>query len=74
MWLFRRKTPITVLNKDWSVLKNRIKVSHVPRRGEMLFFEKEQTYYQIVNVVHNFKNKHGIFIIVEKVAQQDVTN
>jgi hypothetical protein len=72
MWPFsRRKFSVSLLNRDWSVIQDVIKVVHVPRRGEIIYIDSVG-YLQVVNIVHNIQSKQGIFVIVEKIDKTDI--
>ncbi len=65
--MFRSKFSVTILNEDWSVLVETIKVKHIPRIEELIYLTELSSYYKILNIVHNFENKnHGLFLIVSK--------
>jgi hypothetical protein len=65
--MFRNKFTVTILNEDWNVLINTIKLKHIPRADELIYLTELSSYYKILTIVHNFENKnHGIFLIVTK--------
>jgi len=63
-----RKYSVSILDRKWKPIKEVVKVKHIPRAGEILFFE--ENYYRVINVVHFITDKQGIFIIVEKLDTQ----
>jgi hypothetical protein len=63
-----RKYSVSILDRKWKTIKDIVKVKHIPRASEVLFFDGE--YYRVVNIVHSINNKQGIFVIVEKLETQ----
>lgn len=74
MGLLKRHS-VTILNRKWETIIPTVKVKHIPRSGELLYFG-DDIYYRVVNVVHYVLKKHGIFIIVEQLGTkpQDSAN
>lgn len=69
MFNWFKKYSVSILDRDWKPIKEVVKVKHVPRTGELIYFEEGGTYYRIIHVVHYLNKKQGIFIIVEKLKQ-----
>ena len=67
--LFRRYS-ISILNKDWQPMTTPLRLKHVPRQGELIFFEQTNQYYKVLNVVHNLTKKQGIFVVVDVFGEQ----
>lgn len=63
--MFNRKYTITILDSKWKVVKNKIKLDIIPRKDEYLFIDNQ--YYEIINIVHYFNNKVGVFLIVNPI-------
>ena len=63
--MFNRKYTITILDSKWKILKNKIKLDIIPRKDEYLFIDNQ--YYEIINIVHYFNNKVGVFLIVNPI-------
>lgn len=59
-----KKYSVSILNREWKVLENVLRIKHIPRSGEVLFYRGE--YYRVINIVHYLNRKQGIFIIVDK--------
>ena len=72
MWPFRRTYSVSVLDSSWEVIKNRIRLKVIPTVGEVMYFEKDKAYYKVVTVVHNIKNKHNIWLVVEHIQHNEV--
>ncbi len=60
---------VSVLKNDWTYLKEVIKVTHVPRIGEVISIDN--TYYNVLGVIHNISNKQGIFLVVDKLEDNN---
>jgi len=65
--MFLKRYSVTILDSNWVVIKDTIKVKYIPRADELIYISEYSEYYKIINVVHNLENgKHGIFLIVTK--------
>lgn len=64
MKLFKRHS-ISILNKSWKPIKEGIRFKFIPRRGELIFIEEVNKYFEVLNVIYYVNNKQGIFIIVK---------
>ena len=57
-------TKVTVLGKDWQVIRT-LRFETVPRRGEFIYIEGDK-YYCVHSVIHNypawFKNKTCVVV------------
>lgn len=48
------------------------KVETLPRIGEFMWWSEQNSYFKIINIVHNiYKDKLGIFIVLEKISMDD---
>lgn len=61
---------INLISKEW-VLISVINVNAIPREGDYIFLESENTYYMVERVIHNvlkgrFRNKTVISVAVSK--------
>jgi hypothetical protein len=53
------------MNDEWDIIIPNLKVRQIPREGELIFLDKEKTYYKVITVIHNITKKHSIFVIIE---------
>ena len=60
-----RKHAILLMNDEWDIIIPNLKVRQIPREGELIFLDKEKTYYKVITVIHNITKKHSIFVIIE---------
>ena len=60
-----RKHAISLMNDEWDIIIPNLKVRQIPREGELIFLDKEKTYYKVITVIHNITKKHSIFVIIE---------
>jgi hypothetical protein len=67
--MFRRKYTVTLLDSKWNPIKNRLKMSIIPRKDEFIYFNEQ--YYTVLNIVHNIARKQGICVVVEELNQMD---
>jgi len=57
---------VTLIDTTWKVIKEGLKVTNIPRKDELIYLSEFEHYFNVVNVIHKFEGKQGIFIIVEK--------
>ncbi len=68
---------ITILNNKEEILEKR-SVKALPRTNELIYLDKNQKYYTVLNVTHKYTNKwlfsfikaEGYFIIVEELTKK----
>jgi predicted ribosome-associated RNA-binding protein Tma20 len=65
-----RKYSVTILDRKWSVIKQRVRVKIIPRYGEFIFIEETNQYYKVINVIHYLNRKSGVFIIVDEFGDE----
>lgn len=71
-WLFRsRKYKITLLAKNWSVIKDGIHVKSIPSKDELIFIQEFNKYYTVFNVIHAYSenNNDGVFVIITELIK-----
>ncbi len=62
--MFKKKYSITILDENWVVIKENLKVKYVPRQNELVYLGSEK-YFKIIEVIHYLLGgKQGIFLIV----------
>lgn len=66
---FNKKYTITMLNSQWRVIKNNLKLDFIPRKDEYIWDNKN--YYIVDNVVHSTESKH-ISIIVTRINNSEI--
>lgn len=69
--MFRKKS-ITLINETWEKIDANLKLVEIPRKNELIYVEKTEIYYKVINVIHYLNDKHGIFVVVEKYANQKI--
>ena len=60
-----KKYNVSLMNEKWEMIIENLKVKYIPRTSELIYLDKQEQYYKVMNVIHNITNKHEIFIIVE---------
>ena len=68
--MFGKKYSISLLDEQWKVVRNNIKVSVVPQQGDFIYLEDKNSYYTVSNVVHYLNDKQGIFLVVKIHSQK----
>lgn len=61
-----KRYKVSFLNEKWELIKEDVKVFDIPRTHEVIYLISEQTYYRVVNVIHNIDKKQEIYIIIER--------
>ena len=61
-----KKYSVTFLSEKWDVIKDGVKIKHIPRTNELVFLPEHNKYFRVVNVIYNFTGKQNIFIIIEE--------
>ena len=62
---FKRKYSVTILDENWSQMRDSLKLFVIPRIDEMIYMDTHKKYFKVINVVHYLNDKHGIFVIVK---------
>ena len=62
---FKRKYSVTILDENWSQMRDSLKLFVIPRIDEMIYMDTHKKYFKVINVVHCLNDKHGIFVIVK---------
>ena len=70
--MFRTKYTVSILNSKWEVIKSNLKLSVVPREGELIFLDGK--YVDVIKVIHMLNKKQDIFVIIEDLEQQPENN
>ena len=65
IWIFK-KYSVTFLNEKWEVVREGVKIKHIPRANELVFLPEHNKYFRVANVIHNFNGEQNIFIIIEE--------
>lgn len=61
-----KKYSVTILDEKWNVVREKVKVKHIPRTHELIFLPEHNKYYRVVNIVYNFTKIQGIYIVIEE--------
>lgn len=64
-----RKYSVSLINEKWEIISGReiVKVEHLPRAGELIYLSDVDTYFEVVNVIHNLYPKvQGIFLVIKE--------
>jgi hypothetical protein len=67
--MFNQNFNITILNQDWKVIKQNVKLKCVPGKNELVFLEDLNQYFDIVNVIHRINAKHEILLVVKEFSK-----
>lgn len=70
--MFSNKKKITILNKKWETILEKIEVKDLPRKDELIFLEKLEKYYSVINIIHHLGSttKDWYFVIVDELTKQ----
>jgi len=69
--MFKRKYSVTILNESWKTLRSDLKVSIIPRTGELVYLEEFAKYFIVIKVIHYLNKKHGIFLIIDDYIESE---
>lgn len=62
--MFKTKYTVSLLNSKWEPIKIKHKLQIIPRRDEYIYLDNQ--YFQVLNVINQFKDKHEIFIVINE--------
>jgi len=62
--MFKSKYIVSILNSKWEPIKIKLRLSVIPRQDEYIYLNEQ--YYQVLNVIHQFKDKQEIFIVINE--------
>jgi hypothetical protein len=62
--MIKRKYSVTILDESWKVLRPDMRLSIIPRTGELVYLEEFTKYFVVIKVIHYLNKKHGIFLII----------
>ncbi len=62
--MFNTKYTVSILDSKWRVIKKNLKITILPRKDELIFFDEKD--HEVINVVHTLNKKQDIYIIVNE--------
>jgi hypothetical protein len=62
--MFKTKYTVSILNSKWEPIEIKLKLQVIPRMDEYIYLNGQ--YYQVLNVIHQLKNKHEIFVVINE--------
>lgn len=70
--MFNSKYNITLLDSKWNLIKNDVKITSIPRKGEFIYLIDR--YYNVINIVHNINKKYNTIVIIEELNKENDIN
>lgn len=67
--MFWSNHTVTLLNESWCGIGN-VGLKVIPRKGEFIYYEQRQKYFEVLGVVHYVNKKHGIFVIIKELGSE----
>ena len=64
-WVKKRKPIIQIVNRDFSIIKSNVNMKHIPYNGNLIYFEPNGQYYNVINVIRYYGDHEGIWVVVE---------
>lgn len=64
MFFNKSKTRVIISDEKFGIIRDNVKLNHIPRDGEFIFFDKESQYWVVLKVVHNISKKNTIWVVV----------
>lgn len=64
MFFKKNKPRIIISNEKFGIIKDHLNLTHIPKEGELIFFDSETEYWVVLKVVYNISDKNSIWIIV----------
>lgn len=68
--MFKRKYLVSILNENWDIIKDSVKLTVIPRANELLYISEYNLYYTVINVIHYLNDKQGVFLIVKPIKKK----
>jgi hypothetical protein len=59
-----KKSRIILSDPKFKIIKDNLKLEHIPREGDFLFFNDDTNYWVVQKVIYNISNKNNIWIII----------
>ena len=60
--MFNQK--IKLLNENWQIIAE-YKIKYKPNINELIYSDKLGKYFSVINVIHSFKKKYELLVIVK---------
>lgn len=62
----KSKHTVTLLNDNWEIIKDKIHLSSIPKKDELIYIDDIKTYYRIISVIHRLQPKHNIILVLKE--------
>lgn len=61
--MFKKKYNIVILSSKWYPIGKNLKLTHIPRQDEFVYWDTE--YYRVLTVIHVLNDPKKILIVVD---------
>jgi len=63
--LFNRlNQKIILCDQEFKIIKDNIKLKHIPREGEHIFFGDERVYWSVYKVIYNISSNNIVWVVI----------
>jgi hypothetical protein len=62
---------ISFINEKWEPIRL-IKLKTVPIKDEFIFFDDEQKYFRVLNVIHQIGKKQNIVVVITEFSPESI--
>ena len=66
-----KKISVTFLNEDWSVYNTNKILKSVPNKGDLVYDENYNGYFEIMLIIH-YLNNSNIFIVIKPILKDEI--
>jgi|LakMenEpi03Aug12_release.lakeMendotaPanAssembly.Ray.scaffolds.fasta_scaffold00011_20 hypothetical protein len=64
MFFNRLNQKIILCNEKFEIIKDNVKLKHIPREGEYVFFGDERVYWLVYKIIYNISSTNIIWVVV----------
>ena len=68
---FASKYLISFINEKWEPIRL-IRLKTVPIKDEFIFFDDEQKYFRVLNVIHQIGKKQNIVVVITEFSPESI--
>lgn len=64
-------TRMHIMNVQHEHLKTNVKLKHIPKINDLIYFEDGGDYFIVIKVIHYIEYRHEIWVVVEQFADEN---
>ncbi len=57
---------IHIMDTKHNIIKRDVKVNHLPRTGDLLYFDDNDVYHIVINLIFKISDRSGVWVVTKK--------